>query len=292
MHHKSFLYGMLAVTIVIWGASFVIVDIAIREGSSPVMIAMARFVVASAIFGAYLLLRRPKGIAKADRRMFLGLAFIGIGVYYIFQYYGVKLAGASISSILVMLFCPVFIFAISAWKFREPVSIGEMLGLGLSGLGCLLVITNGSLSMASVWETVVGGLLGVVCALFWAVYTVEGKRVVRTYDPMTSTAYITILGTLMLAPLALADAQLTGQAYPASFFLAALYLGVLCTVVGYMFWFRALTGLDAKSTGVVLYFEPVVTIFFAWALLNETIGWVSATGAAITAAGVILVSRR
>jgi drug/metabolite transporter (DMT)-like permease len=292
MERRTFLYLMLTATILIWGASFVIVDVAIRDGSSPTMIAMARFVVASVIFAAYLLLRKPKSLAKKDRRVFLSLAFIGIGVYYIFQYYGIKFAGASISAIVVMLLCPVSIFAISAWKYKEGVTHIEKVGLAVSAVGCFMVITNGSLSIASNLEVVVGGLFGVVCAVFWAIYTIEGKRVVREYDPMTSTAYITILGTFMAAPFAAADMAITGQSFQLSFILAALYLGALCTVIGYVFWFQALTGLDARTTGSVLYFEPMVTVFLAWAVLGETIGWVSAVGSLVTVVGVVILSRK
>ena len=74
--------------------------------------------------------------------------------------------------------------------------------------------------------------------------------------------------------------------------LRALYLGVLCTVVGYVFWFKALTGLDARATGSMLYFEPVVTIALAWAVLGEMIGWMSAVGSVITVVGVVILSRR
>lgn len=293
MNRKTFLYLMLTATIIIWGASFVIVDIAIEEGSSPVMIAMARFIVASAIFVGYLALRRPQGLARADRRLFLSMAFIGIGVYYIFQYYGVKFAGASISSIVVMLFCPVAIFIISAWKYKEKTTVMEKAGLAISGVGCFLVITNGSLSIASNVEIIVGGAFGVICAVFWAIYTIEGKKVVKSYDPMTSTAYITILGTFMVVPFAAADMTLTGgQSFPPSFFFAAVYMGALCTVVGYVFWFRALTGLDARTTGSTLYFEPVVTVIFAWLFLGEMIGWVSAVGSVVTVVGVVILSRK
>ncbi|MGD9963515.1 MAG: DMT family transporter [Thermoplasmata archaeon] len=289
---RTYLYLILTATITIWGASFVLVDVAIRDGSSPTMIAMARFIVASAIFAGYLLLKRPKRLAKEDRRVFLSLAFIGIGVYYIFQYYGVKLAGASISSIVVMLLCPVSIFAISAFKYKEKVTPAEKTGLAMSAIGCLLVITDGSFSFASNPGVIIGGLLGVVCAVFWAIYTVAGTKVVKKYDPMTSTAYITILGTIMLAPFAVADMAITGQSFQPSFFVAALYLGVLCTVVGYVFWFKALTGLDARATGSMLYFEPVVTVALAWVVLGEMIGWVSAVGSVITVVGVLMLSRR
>lgn len=97
------LYLILALTILIWGNSFVVVKVAIDDGASPTLIAMARFIVASSIFGGYLIWKRPSGVDRGDLKAFLFLAFIGVGVYYIFQYYGVKFAGPAISAILVTL---------------------------------------------------------------------------------------------------------------------------------------------------------------------------------------------
>ena len=291
MQRTTVLYLVLIATIIIWGNSFVIVDIAIDEGSSPVMLAMARFLIASAIFATYLVWRRPQGIGRVYRKTFLWLAFVGIGVYYVFQYYGVALAGAAISAIIVTLFCPIMIFMLSAWRLGEKIPDAEKFGLGLSAVGCLLVITNGSVSSVADLEVIIGGIFGLICALLWAIYTVDGKQILRTFEPMTSTAYITILGTIMMVPFAAVDVQMTGQAYPPSFFIAAIYLGVLCTVIGYVFWFRAITGLDVRTAGVMLYFEPVVTVLFAWALLGDMIGWVTAIGGVLTMVGVVIVSR-
>ena len=292
MNRTTKLYLILGVTILIWGTSFVIVDIAIRDGSSPIMLAMARFMVASTIFGAFLLWKRPGAIRKEDTRLFLVLAFIGIGVYYIFQYYGIKWAGPTISVILVTLLCPVMIFAFTFRRLKEGVTPAQKAGLGISALGSFMVITDGTLAIISDWEQIVGGIFGVICALFWALYTVEGKQLVKRYDPIVSTAHITIIGTLMLAPFALADGFLVGQSYPLSFFFCAVYLGVLCTVVGYVFWFRALTGLEAYATGASLYFEPVVTLVFSYILVGEGIGIVAGIGSVITLLGVVMVSRK
>lgn len=292
MNKKTMLYVILAVTIFIWGSSFVIVDMAIEDGSSPTMLAMARFIVASTIFGAYLLWKRPEGIRKPDKRTFLLLAFIGIGVYYIFQYYGIKWAGPTVSVILVTLLCPVMIFAFTARRLKEGVTPAQKAGLAVSAAGSFMVITDGTLAMISDWQQILGGLFGVICALFWALYTVEGKQLVKRYDPIASTAYITIIGTVMLAPFALADAAIAGGSYPLSFFLCAVYLGVLCTVVGYVFWFRALTGLEAYATGASLYFEPVVTLLVSYMLLGEGIGVIAGVGSLITLVGVAMVSRR
>lgn len=287
------LYLFLALTILIWGNSFVVVDIAIRDGSSPTLIALARFLIASSIFGAYILLKRPAGVERADLGLFMFLAFIGIGAYYVFQYYGIKYAGPSISAILVTLLCPIMIFALSYRRLGERVSGTQKLGLLVAAAGSYLVITDGSVEFLSGWETLVGGVFGVVCAAFWALYTVEGKKVVRKYDPFVATGYLSLLGTVMLVPFSLAEIELSGHiSFPPSFFVAALYLGTLATVLGYGFWFKALTGLSPSATGATLYFEPVVTVVFAWLLLGRGIGWFSAVGGVIVAMGVLLVTRR
>jgi drug/metabolite transporter (DMT)-like permease len=291
MDRKRLLYLALGVTILIWGNSFVLVKIAIDEGSSPVMIAMARFMIASSIFGGYVLLKKPRWPERSDMRTFLILAFIGVGVYYIFQYYGVKFAGPSISAILVTLLCPVIVFLLSRYRLGERMNSQQKAGLAVSAVGSFFVITNGNLEFISNATEIVGGLFGVICAVFWAIYTVEGKKLVRKYDPITSTAYITLMGTIMLAPFAIADYRLNESSYPVSFFAAAIYLGILCTVVGYVMWFRALTGLTASSTGATLYFEPVVTVVFAYLILGDAIGWVTAMGGVLVMVGVISISR-
>src|SRR5512136_2895330 len=131
MNQTTKLYLFLALTILIWGYSFVAVQAAIEDGSSPVMIAMARWIIASSIFGAYLIVRRPPRPQRSDMPLFLALAFIGVGVYYIFQYYGVQFAGASISSILVTLLCPVIIFLVSYFKLGEDIGPAQATGLVL-----------------------------------------------------------------------------------------------------------------------------------------------------------------
>ena len=293
MNRQTYLYLFLGLTILIWGNSFVVVQIAINDGASPIMIAMARFLVASSIFGVYFVVKRPKLPDGPDIKMFVFLAFIGVGIYYVLQYYGVKLAGPAISSILVTLLCPIMIFSMSFFRLGERLNRIQKAGLLVSGIGSFFVITNGDLAFIENWEGLVGGAFGVGCAVLWAIYTVEGKRLVRKYEPFTATAYVSLMGTAMLAPVAVLDFAFLGPSkFPLTMLIAALYLGILCTAVGYVLWFKALTGLTASSTGATLYAEPVVTVVFAWMLLGSGIGWTAAIGGVLVLAGVLLVSRR
>lgn len=291
MNRRTLLLLALALTILIWGNSFVLVQLAIEQGATPIMIAMGRFVLASSIFGSYILLRRPAWPDRSDLRTYLLLAFIGVGVYYVFQYYGIEFAGASISAILVTLLCPVIIFLMSSFRLRERITPNQKIGLGIAAVGSFFVITDGDIHFMSNTTEILGGVFGVVCAVFWAVYTVEGKKLVRKYDPFTSTGHITILGTLMLVPIALAETQFNPPEFPLSYFLSVAYLGILATVVGYVLWFKALTGLSASTTGATLYFEPVVTVLFSFMLLGEGIGLITGLGSVLVLAGVVAISR-
>lgn len=292
MERKTVLYLLLAFTILIWGNSFVLVKLAVDDGASPVMIAMARFIVASSVFGAFMLWKRPKWPDRVDLKTFTFLAFIGIGVYYVFQYYGVKFAGPSISAILVTLLCPVIIFLLSRVRLGERMNAQQKAGLAVATVGSFFVITDGSLSFISNRTEIIGGVFGVVCAVFWAIYTVEGKRIAIKYEPFTSTAILALMGTVMLIPFAAAEVQLAGpMKFPLTYFIAAIYLGVLCTVMGYVFWFKALTGLSASTTGASLYFEPVVTVIFAYIILGQGIGWVAAAGGVLVLLGMVSITR-
>jgi drug/metabolite transporter (DMT)-like permease len=293
MEKKTLLYLALTFTILIWGNSFVLVKVAIDDGASPIMIAMARFLIASTVFGVFLIVRRPRLPDRSDLPSFIFLAFIGVGIYYIFQYYGVEFAGPSISAILVTLLCPVIVFLLSRYRLGERMSAQQKSGLLVSVVGSYLVITDGSLRFVSNGTVILGGIFGVVCAVFWAWYTIEGKRLMRKYDPISSTAYITLLGTAMLAPIALADYGLNSStmAFPPSLLMAAAYLGILCSAGGYVLWFKALTGLTASATGATLYFEPVVTVVFAYIILGNVIGWFAAIGGFLVLIGVAWISR-
>ena len=293
MTKQTYLYIFLALTILIWGNSFVVVQIAINDGASPIMIAMARFLVASSIFGVYFLVKRPRLPERSDLRTFAFLAFIGVGIYYVFQYYGVRLAGPSITSILVTLLCPIMIFSMSFFRLGERLSSVQKTGLAVSAVGSFFVITNGNIEFIENWEGIIGGAFGIGCAVLWAVYTVEGKKLVRKYEPFNATAYVSLMGTAMLVPMVALEFVVVGPSeFPFTMLIAALYLGVLCTAVGYVLWFKALTGLTASSTGATLYAEPIVTIAFAWMLLGTGIGWIAAVGGVLVLVGIVLVSRR
>jgi drug/metabolite transporter (DMT)-like permease len=167
-------------------------------------------------------------------------------------------------------------------------------GLALGLIGTLLVITRGELSTATFGlPSAKGDLLILISTVNWAVYTVMGHRTIRALGSLRATTWSMTIGWLMLIPFfaygrgweEIASLSATGWT-------ALIFLGVACSGLGYLFWYGALTRLDAGSVAAFLYLEPLVTLAAAAALLGERIQLVTIIGGLILIAGVALVQKR
>jgi drug/metabolite transporter (DMT)-like permease len=74
--------------------------------------------------------------------------------------------------------------------------------------------------------------------------------------------------------------------------LAAAFLGIVCSGLAYVAWYDALKKHTASQVGVFLYIEPLVTLGIAAILLEEVITFVSVAGGVSILLGVWLVNRK
>jgi drug/metabolite transporter (DMT)-like permease len=101
-----------------------------------------------------------------------------------------------------------------------------------------------------------------------------------------------LLGALMLLPFFAAAGgpallvRLSGAGVA-----ALLFLGVACSGLGYLYWYRALERVEPSRVAALLYLEPLVTLGAATTLLAEPVGLVTVAGGALVVGGVALVQR-
>jgi drug/metabolite transporter (DMT)-like permease len=72
--------------------------------------------------------------------------------------------------------------------------------------------------------------------------------------------------------------------------LAVLALGVLCSGIAYLLYFRLVADLGAASALTVTFLIPVFGVLWGHLFLGEAIGWNTWVGAAIVIAGTALVT--
>lgn len=73
--------------------------------------------------------------------------------------------------------------------------------------------------------------------------------------------------------------------------LAVLYLALVCSVLAYLCYNRALTIVEAGRAASWIYLEPPIALVLGAGLLGETISAASLVGGVIIAGAVVVVSR-
>jgi drug/metabolite transporter (DMT)-like permease len=286
--------------ITFWGSSFVVVKATLREGLTPIAIATLRFIVAGGLFASALALNKSRNPQYAilvegkdfPRLLFLGLT--GVTFFFVVQYTGIELAGASIAAILVCLISPILISVFSAWIFKEYLMRKNVIGIGLAAVGTFTVIVGGTLSVqGNRADFLFGSSILLLTPLLWAVYTLMGKRILEKYDPFLIVAYVNILGGLCLIPFSLAEGSFhEALTMNISEWSAILYLAITCSLLGYFIWFHVMKQANASVTSSFMFAEPIITVLFATVFLNEHITISTVAGGLAVLAGVYLVTRK
>lgn len=290
---------LLVALILFWGSSFVVVKIALAEGLTPVSIATFRFLLAGGLFALTLLLKAVKNLRdraivhRGDLPTLAMLAVSGVTFFYLAQYTGIKMAGASIAAIFACFLSPIFIAVVSTSVLKERISRGQVSGIGFAAAGTLIVVLGGSISMQFNSDFFYGSIILFATPILWAFYTLLGKRAIEKYNPILVLTYVTVLGGLLLLPFSVADGSIRlVLSMSLSSWLAIAYLSVTCTLVGYYIWFYAVEKVGATVTSSFLFAEPLVTVLLAALFVAERITLPIVVGGLLIFAGVYLVTQK
>jgi drug/metabolite transporter (DMT)-like permease len=285
--------------IAFWGSSFVVVKITLNEGLTPIAVATFRFLVASPMFLAVLLVNKGVNRAyslvvdKKDLPALLLLALTGVTFFFVVQYTGIDMANASIAAILVCLVSPVLISVFSSLLLKEHLANKQLLGIGIASVGTFTVVAGGSLGLSGNNSFFTGTLILLFTPFLWATYTVGGKAVMKKYSPFLVSAYVTMLGGLCLLPFAAAENSLSRiLTLSVQGWSAILYLAFACSLLGYFIWLYVANQVRAAVMSSFLFAESLVTVLFATTFAGEKITLFAAVGGLLIFLGVYLVSRK
>lgn len=284
MAERAKAFALLLCLSLFWGLAFV----GIKEGLlyfSPVVLTFLRFLVASAVFAAYLMTRGkslPLGMMPAAA--VLGL--LGFTVYHLSLNFGETETSAGAASIVVAT-GPIFILIFSATLLGERMTLRRLVGIASAFLGLALIIAPEIQAGADPLY-----VLAILPApLSTALYSVLGKRYLKTHEPAVLTAYAQLFGLLFVSPLLLSQPMKGVLEAPAEGWGAVLFLGVCSTVVGYTLWYRLLKEHEASIAGGYLYLTSLVAILAGRAILGEPFTLHLVAGGSLVIAGVTVINR-
>ena len=277
----------LILTAIIWGSALVVTKSLLQE-IGPFTAAVLRFFIAWVILAPFAF-RQGYRLSLAVRPTFLLFGLTGIALYIAMTNVGLVYTAAS-SAALVQAAIPAVTTLLSVLLLKERVSRRQLLGIGLSIAGLLLVT---GLNMNQTGSApLVGNLFIFGGVLAWAVYTVQGKKLVSTFPWLVITTASISAGMLFLLPFAIGELWLQGMPHlRADGLFELLYLGAASSALGYALWNYGLRFLDASEAAPYINLIPVVGLLLSVILLHEPLSLIQAVGGALTLFGVWLSNR-
>ncbi|MEJ2011173.1 MAG: DMT family transporter [Anaerolineales bacterium] len=282
-------YLKLILTTLFWGGTFIAGRIAAVQ-IGPFSGALGRFLFASLVLLAVLLLRRER-LPRLDRRRLLllcAMAISGVIGYNAAFFLGLRQIDASRASLIIAL-NPIFIALGTALFFGERLPRMGLAGIAVSLIGAALVITRGDLSQIRAGFGS-GELFILGAVLCWLAYTLLGKVALRSLEPLAATTYTSLIGCLGIFPLSLLETH-TWSAPSPSLLAALAYLGLFGTALGFTWYYDALGELGPVRTGIFLNLVPLFGVLLGVLLLGEQLSPAALFGGLLIVAGVTLTNR-
>ncbi len=286
-------YLLLTLTSLFWAGNWV-VGRAIRYDVPPIALTFWRWVIAWALIAplAWPHVSAQLDIARRGWRVLLLLGVIGTGLYNALAYIGLSLTTAT-NGLLLNSFAPVMIVALAWLGFGKRLRPAEGLGVAVSLLGVLIIITQGRLSMLLHLQLNSGDLWVLASVLFWSLYTCFLQWRPAGLHPLAFLFWIALVGLVATLPVyawEIAGGKLIEPTPAAA--LAIAYTGIFPAFLGYIFWNRGVTEIGAQKAGLFMHLMPAFGIVLAVAFLGERPALHHGAGITLICTGIYLTTRR
>jgi drug/metabolite transporter (DMT)-like permease len=282
---------LLILTALSWAGN-VIVGKGLVGSVPPFTLACLRWTLATLLLlpVAWRYLRSEWHEIVKNSGLVLFLAFIGPACYNSLFYLGLVSTGALNGA--VMNAAGPMVIALAAWAvFGDRLAAAQIAGLAAGFLGVLLIAARGSLLTLAALKFNAGDLLLLGAIAAWGVYT----ALLRKRPPISWQSYS--LATYAIAaainiPLAATELSL-GYTFTLNWasFSAISFAAVFPTIIGYVFYNRAVELLGPGQAGFYLFLVPVFGAVLATVLLGERLHLFHVLGFALIIAGVLIASR-
>jgi drug/metabolite transporter (DMT)-like permease len=268
----------------IWGASYMFIEIALRD-LEPTTLMAGRLVIASTFLVGLMAARGILGrLGRAGWRAF-ALGIINSAAPFTLIAWGQKHIDSGVAAIANAT-VPLFVAVLAIWLAHSERATGmRIVGivLGLVGVGVL----TGAQPEVDAWA--VAGTLAVVAAsVSYALAGLLLQRQTARVDTITLSTATMLGATLVLLPFGLGQAPSDLPGWEAS--AAVLALGVAGTGIGILLFMKMLGDFGTFRAGLVTYLMPVTALLYGAFLLGEVVTGFMLVGMALILSGVALGS--
>ena len=276
-------WGLLTAIALIWGSSFLFMEIGLRS-FEPGVITMVRIALGAGTLALFAKARAPVDREDWPRIAFLGVIWVAIPLilFPIAQQWITSSVTGMVNGAM-----PIFTAAWATYLLRTLPGWRQLLGIGLGFTGIVLIFIP-ELEAGS--DELLGASLALLAVFFYGLAANLSVPLSQKYGSLPVVFRAELTALLLVMPLGLF--QLQGSTWSWDSALAMLPLGILGTGVAFALM-AVLTGrVGGPRASIAIYFLPLVAIVLGVAILDETVTPIALIGTSVILAGAWIASRR
>lgn len=270
MRSKPSPYLLLSLAPLFWAGN-VVIGRAMRHDIPPVATNFWRWTIAGAILLPLAAgeLRAQWPAIRRHWRVLAGFGLLGVTLFNTLSYVGLQWTTATNAALLNSTI-PVMVTLASWLLLREPLSVRQALGIGVSLLGVLTILLEGSAARLLSLSFNRGDLVLLLAMALWALYTLLLRRRPRELSAAGFLGAIICFGLPPLALLYAAELASGARFTPAPSTAAALvYYAVFPSILAFLCFNHGVAAIGAARASLFIHLFPVYTVVLSGIVLGE-----------------------
>ena len=267
----------------IWGSSFLFMRIA-APVLGPAVLIEYRVAFAAVFLALVGMILKKRLDLRANWKHYLVLGLLNSALPFLLFAFAARTLSASVLSVLNAT-APMWGALIGALWSRQAISGRSALGLILGTAGVALLVGFDQVTSRP------GAGIAIAAALVAAVsYSVASAyaKTAKSVEPFANAHGSMWAATLLVIPVL---PFFPAPAEPTIGIMgAALALGILCSGIAYILYFKLIQDVGPTSALTVTFLNPLFGILWGALFLGEVVGWHTILGAAIVITGTALVT--
>lgn len=273
----------LVVLGMIWGGSFLFMRIAVPVFGTG-FTAAGRLALAAVALLAFAAMQGARLNFRANWKAYLWIGAISASIPFVLFAFTARYLPAGYSAVLNAT-VPLFAVLLGWYLHKQRPSVSKFVGVVVGLAGVATIARFGTVTLTAL--TFLSFAAGLGAAILYAIGAAEVRRLFATTDPVVVATGSQVGAAVLLLPLFVVDMPTAVPALAPA--LALIALGLVCTAVAFVMYFRILREAGPERGTTVTFMVPVFAQIWGALFLHEAVTWAIVIGLGLVLFAVALV---
>lgn len=277
LKYTGFLFVLLSATC--FGIMPILATFSYENNVSVPVLLLFHFLIAAIFLNAYVIIY-PKGKTLI---ILIGMGGFGYATQSFLYFSALTFIGSSLTAILLYLY-PGIVLVLSVFLLKIKIKKLEIAALLLATIGAVLVI-----GIKFHHINYIGIIFGIGAAFVYSIYIIVGSKAMRGIDAIVGSTVIISSASAVYLLYAIS----THATMPSTLnqWIWVSSIAIVSGIIAIVTFFAGMKIVGPVKASMISTFEPVVTVYFAYLLLNDTINSYQALGAAFIILAAIILAK-